>query len=109
MWESGGAADPAPRAAGARERLSFARAAAAYVAGLDAGRRGRMRLLLDAFEDALGRPAPLLAYTPLTAQQWQGTLPPGMQAEAQAMLADFRTFLRDCGWLDAARPINLFD
>lgn len=89
--------------------MLFAQAARAFVAGLEARRRGQARLLLDAFEDALGRPAPLLAYTPLTARQWQGSLPPGMQAEAQGVLSELRAFLRDHGWLDAARPVNLFD
>ena len=29
--------------------------------------------------------------------------------EAAALLADFRAFLRDGGWLDAARAVNLPD
>ena len=40
--------------------LLFAQAARFYIAGLEAHQRGQAQLLLDAFEDALGRPAPLL-------------------------------------------------
>ena len=109
MRRTEGVADPASPVAGAGAPLLFSQAAGAFVAGLEARQRGQARLLLDAFEDALGRPAPLLAYTPLTARQWQGSLPPGMQAEAQGVLAELRAFLRDFGWLDAARPVNLFD
>jgi hypothetical protein len=52
---------------------------------------------------------PLLAYTHLTGEAWLRTLPEPERAEAALLLSDFRAYLRDWGWLDSARPVNLPD
>lgn len=69
----------------------------------------RARELLHALEEYLGVSAPLLAYTKLTGEAWQRQLPAAEQAEACALLRDFRGYLREHGWLDAARPVNQLD
>lgn len=87
--------------------LRLSEAAQAY----GAGRSERERALLAALDEYLGAgtPAPLLAYTKLTGEAWRRTLPASEQAEAGALLDGFRAFLRDEGWLDAARAVNLLD
>ncbi|MFC4425567.1 hypothetical protein [Deinococcus navajonensis] len=57
----------------------------------------------------LGSPAPLLAYTQPSGAAWVATLPWTAQSAARALLEEFRSFLRDGGWFDAARPVNQFD
>lgn len=69
----------------------------------------REAALLTAFENYLGAPAPLLAYTRPTGEAWRRSLPPAEQAEAGALLTAFRAFLREEGWFDAARPVNWLD
>ena len=98
---------PAPGAPRGPLRLGLA--IQAFMDGVPTPRRGRVKVLLDAFDTFLGGVAPLLAYTPLTGEQWCRGLPPAVQPEAREVLAEFRAFLRDHGWLDAARPVNLFD
>ena len=92
-----------------RGPLRLSLAIQAFMDGVPTLRRGRVKVLLDALDSFLGYPAPLLAYTPLTGEQWARSLPLGVQSEAREVLAEFRAFLRDHGWLDAARPVNLFD
>ncbi|WP_291426931.1 hypothetical protein [Deinococcus sp.] len=65
--------------------------------------------LLYQLDIYLGSPAPLLAYTKLTGEAWLRTLPHEQTQTATALLSDFRAYLRDEGWLDAARPVNQFD
>ena len=89
--------------------MRLSQAAQAYLAGCPAAQRDRAAHLLTALDEYLGAPAPLLAYTKLTGEAWQRTLPAPEQAEAAALLTDFRAFLRDGGWLDAARAVNLPD
>ncbi|AAF11142.1 hypothetical protein [Deinococcus radiodurans] len=89
--------------------MQLSQAAQAYLEGCPAAQRDRAAALLTALEDYLGAPAPLLAYTKLTGEAWQRTLPASEQTAAAALLADFRAFLRDGGWLDAARAVNLPD
>ncbi len=67
---------------------------------------GRLLYQLDTY---LGSPAPLLAYTKLTGEAWLRTLPEEQAQAAATLLSDFRAYLRDEGWLDAARPVNQFD
>ncbi|WP_235514532.1 hypothetical protein [Deinococcus sp. Leaf326] len=69
-------------------------------------RRARYEDLLDSLDSFLGAPAPLLAYTRATGEAWRRTLNAGDQADADELLLDFRAYLRDWGWLDAARPVN---
>lgn len=88
--------------------LPFGQAAQAFLETRGAGSE-REAALLAAFEEHLGPPAPLLAYTRPTAEAWRRTLPDAEQAEAGALLTAFRAFLRDGGWLDAARPVNWLD
>ncbi|UQN06712.1 hypothetical protein [Deinococcus sp. QL22] len=98
------------------KRVLFADASEAFlkVAPLhslvDRARRGAM---LDAFEGFLGaglsQSVPLLAYTRLTGEAWLRALADAERAEAAVLLADFRAYLRDWGWLDSARPVNLPD
>lgn len=64
---------------------------------------------LEKFERYLGAPAPLLAYTRLTGEAWKKTLAKHEQPTAEEILSHFRSFLRDTGWFDAARPVNQFD
>lgn len=64
---------------------------------------------LDRFEAFLGAPAPLLAFTPLTGEAWLRSLDAAGREASRAELAAFRAFLRDHGWLDAARPVNVPD
>ena len=72
-------------------------------------RRARYEALLEALDSFLGRPAPLLAYTRLTGEAWCRSLPEAEQAVAAELLSEFRTYLREWGWLDSARPVNLPD
>lgn len=88
--------------------LLFGHAAQAFLETRGAGAE-REAALLAAFENHLGAPAPLLAYTRPTAEAWRRTLPGSEQAEAGALLNAFRAFLREEGWLDAARPVNWLD
>ncbi|WP_309573325.1 hypothetical protein [Deinococcus sp.] len=92
-----------------RGPLRLGAATHTFMAGVPPSCRGRVKVLLDALDAFLGCPAPLLAYTPLTGEQWLRSLPDGVQPEAREVLATFRAFLRDGGWLDAARPVNQFD
>ncbi|MFB9995169.1 hypothetical protein ACFFLM_24800 [Deinococcus oregonensis] len=97
-------------------RVLFAHASAAFLqvaplhSLIDRARRGAM---LAAFERFLGAGlsggVPLLAYTRLTGEAWIRNLPEAERAEAAVLLADFRAYLRDWGWLDSARPVNLPD
>jgi len=94
--------------------LSDAADAFLHVAPLHSlGDRARRGALLAAFEGflgvGLGDHVPLLAYTRLTAEAWLRTLPESERAEAALLLSDFRAYLRDWGWLDSARPVNLPD
>lgn len=84
-------------------------AATAYLNTLAAGTRENAARQLHALNVFLGAPAPLLAYTRLTGEAWVRSLPCAEQEKAAELLADFRAFLRDGGWLDAARPVNLLD
>lgn len=88
--------------------LLFEHAARAFLETRGAG-ASREAALLAAFEAHLGSPAPLLAYTRLTGEAWRRTLSASEQAEAEALLSTFRAFLREEGWLDAARPVNWLD
>ncbi|WP_019584735.1 hypothetical protein [Deinococcus apachensis] len=63
-------------------------------------RRARFEALLESLDEFLGAPAPLLAYTQLTGEAWLHSLP------AADLLTEFRAYLRDWGWLEAARPVN---
>lgn len=72
-------------------------------------RRARYEALLEGLDESLGSPAPLLAYTRLTGEAWLRSLPAGDQTDAADLLTEFRAYLRDWGWLDAARPVNLPD
>lgn len=72
-------------------------------------RRARYEALLESLDEFLGSPAPLLAYTPLTGEAWLRSLVAEEQAHAAELLSEFRAYLRDWGWLDAARPVNLPD
>ncbi|MFC3832801.1 MULTISPECIES: hypothetical protein [Deinococcus] len=92
-----------------RGPLRLSVAIQAFMDGVPGPRRGRVKVLLDALDTFLGDLAPLLAYTPVTGEQWVQSLPPGVQPEAREVLAEFRAFLREHGWLDAARPVNVFD
>lgn len=69
----------------------------------------RARELLYSLDDYLGLSAPLLAYTKLTGEAWRRTLDTAAQAEAETLLREFRGYLREHGWLDAARPVNQLD
>lgn len=69
----------------------------------------RFRELLHSLGDYLGSAAPLLAYTKLTGEAWRQTLPAPDQEDARRLLEEFRAYLRTFGWLDAARPVNVFD
>ncbi|GBF06417.1 hypothetical protein DAERI_090003 [Deinococcus aerius] len=69
-------------------------------------RRARYEALLESLDEFLGAPAPLLAYTRLTGEAWLRSLPAEDQAPAEELLSEFRAYLRDWGWLDAARPVN---
>lgn len=69
-------------------------------------KRARYEALLDSLDEFLGAPAPLLAYTRATGEAWRRTLDAGAQADADDLLLDFRAYLREWGWLDAARPLN---
>ena len=103
-----------PHPSSKRVLLSDAADAFLHVAPLhsleDRARRGA---LLAAFEcflgTGLGENVPLLAYTHLTGEAWLRTLPEPERAEAALLLSDFRAYLRDWGWLDSARPVNLPD
>ena len=99
---------PVPPPAHPLAPLRLSQAAQAYLGSLTAG-RDRAAALLTALDDYLGAPAPLLAYTKLTGEAWRRTLPASEQATAETLLTDFRAFLRDGGWLDAARAVNLPD
>ncbi|MDB5045540.1 MAG: hypothetical protein JWQ08_1590 [Deinococcus sp.] len=97
-------------------RVLFAHAADAFlqVPPLHSlGDRTRRGALLAAFGQFLGAGlsggVPLLAYTRLTGEAWLRTLADTERAEAGVLLADFRAYLRDWGWLDSARPVNLPD
>lgn len=72
-------------------------------------RRARYEALLESLDAFLGEPAPLLAYTRLTGEAWRRTLPGDEREFAAELLAEFRAYLRDWGWLDAARPVNVPD
>ncbi|GAA5512260.1 hypothetical protein Dcar01_00974 [Deinococcus carri] len=72
-------------------------------------RRARYEALLESLEESLGHPAPLLAYTRLTGETWRRALPEEDRADAAELLDAFRAYLRDWGWLDHARPVNLPD
>lgn len=69
-------------------------------------RRTRYAELLEGLEEYLGSPAPLLAYTRLTGEAWLRSLPTQDQADAAELLAGFRAYLREWGWLDTVRPVN---
>ncbi|WP_245872728.1 hypothetical protein [Deinococcus planocerae] len=69
-------------------------------------RRARYEALLESLGASLGEPAPLLAYTRPAGEAWRRTLPESEREFAAELLAEFRTYLRDWGWLDAARPVN---
>lgn len=69
----------------------------------------RFRALLHLLDEYLGPAAPLLAYTKLTGEAWCKTLPSADQDDARRLLQEFRDYLRTFGWLDAARPVNVFD
>lgn len=96
---------PSPRP----QRLLLNDAADAYVQGAEPNLQDHLRAMLSDFDAFLGTPAPLLAYTPLTGDAWLRTLPEHEQRGARLLLSAFRAFLRDGGWLDAARPVNEFD
>ena len=89
--------------------MRLSQAAQAYLERCPAGAQVRRAGLLAALDEYLGAPAPLLAYTKLTGEAWRRALPAAEQDEAGALLTDFRAFLRDEGWLDAARAVNLPD
>lgn len=89
--------------------MPLSQAVQAYLQARPSVDAARHAELLAALDEHLGAPAPLLAYTKLTGEAWQRTLPAAQQPEAAALLADFRAFLRDGGWLDAARAVNLPD
>ena len=72
-------------------------------------RRARFEELLDSLDEYLGSPAPLLAYTRLTGESWLRSLPADDREDAAELLTEFRAYLRDWGWLDSARPVNLPD
>lgn len=84
-------------------------AVSAYLNTLPAGTREAAAGQLHALNVFLGAPAPLLAYTRLTGEAWVRSLPISEQDSATELLTNFRAFLRDGGWLDAARPVNLPD
>lgn len=69
-------------------------------------RRARYEALLESLDDHLGRPSPLLGYTRLTGEAWLRSLPGDEQPVAAELLAEFRAYLRDWGWLDTVRPVN---
>lgn len=89
--------------------MRLAQAAQAYLESCPVSERVRRVGLLASLDEYLGAPAPLLAYTKLTGEAWRRTLPAAEQDDAGALLSDFRAFLRDGGWLDAARAVNLPD
>ncbi|GGK20706.1 hypothetical protein GCM10008955_12590 [Deinococcus malanensis] len=99
----------APNLASLNQPLLLAQAIHAFVPALPAARRRHAEASLLGLDRYLGGAAPLLAYTRLTGEAWARTLPEAQPAEARALLGEFRTFLRDGGWLDAARPVNQFD
>lgn len=72
-------------------------------------RRARWEELLEALDAFLGEPAPLLAYTRATGVAWLSALHEDEREDAQEMLGEFRAYLRDWGWLDSARPVNVAD
>lgn len=65
--------------------------------------KARREELLEALGASLGEPAPLLAYTPAAGEAWTRSLPDAEQTEAAELLADFRAYLEDWGWLEAHR------
>ncbi|THF70641.1 hypothetical protein E7T06_06880 [Deinococcus sp. Arct2-2] len=77
---------------------------------VDRTRRGALLVAFERFLGAgLSESVPLLAYTRLTGEAWLHTLAEAERAEAAVLLTDFRAYLRDWGWLDSARPVNLLD
>lgn len=72
-------------------------------------KRARWEELLEALDAFLGEPAPLLAYTRATGAAWLRALHEDEREDAQALLGEFRAYLREWGWLDSARPVNVAD
>lgn len=72
-------------------------------------RRARYEELLGSLDAFLGAPAPLLAYTRLTGEQWCRSLPSPDREEAADLLTEFRAYLREWGWLEHLHPVNLPD
>ncbi|SMB92129.1 hypothetical protein [Deinococcus hopiensis] len=72
-------------------------------------KRARWETLLESLDAYLGASAPLLAYTQLTGEQWRRSLEGAEHEDAAELLTEFRAYLRDWGWLDCARPVNLPD
>ncbi|WP_221089799.1 hypothetical protein [Deinococcus aquaedulcis] len=69
-------------------------------------RRARYEDLLSALDTFLGGGAPLLAYTRATGEAWLRALHESEQEDARELLTEFRSYLREWGWLDSARPVN---
>lgn len=72
-------------------------------------KRARWEELLEALDEFLGSPAPLLAYTRATGAAWVQALHEIEREDAQELLTEFRVYLREWGWLDSARPVNVAD
>lgn len=87
----------------------LAPAVQAFVRGLADTQQAQAEATLMALDEYLGGTSPLLAYTRLTGDAWVRTLPEADRPDAHTLLDQFRGFLRDNGWLDAARPVNQFD
>lgn len=87
----------------------LASAVHAFVTALPGSRQCRAEASLMALESDLGAVSPLLTSPRLPGEVWIRTLPEAEQAEAHALLNEFRSFLRDSGWPDAARPVNQLD
>lgn len=99
----------APCPASLSQPLLLGPAVHAFATHLPSARRLQAEATLLGLDRYLGGGAPLLAYTRLTGEAWARTLPETEQTEVRTLLGEFRTFLRDGGWLDAARPVNQFD
>lgn len=92
-----------------RPRVMFSSAAQGFLGQLPPSLCAHADALLTCFEQYLGAPAPLLAYTKFTGEAWLRSLPEAEEPEGRVLLQNFRAFLREEGWLDAARPVNLPD
>lgn len=99
----------APRPSSPIRPLMLTSAVRAFVTELPDTRTAQAEATLMALDKYLGGTSPLLAYTRLTGEAWVRTLPEAERPDAAALLGQFRGFLRDNGWLDAARPVNQFD